>query len=534
MVLAVQRFVSAMFLFNRRRFFGRWPVALLVALLATLSVCVAVDPYHQIAELRNNALSPDEHMVNSVEQAVNKSLCDVDWGFWNPNPGEMIDGKPSQALRDFLNKPGLNEIPLKRLVETRSRPLPGYCNSMTHFKNNENAISWFYTGVLKVYPNASVIGLFKAATTVRIAILAFVAFALMLVGFGAIFAIATIFVGIELHSIVSATHPLSMYPFMTFQLVAFLAVFYVVYCSTKKWSPTRWLALGIITGVSVDLILNVRTSHGMMAGLVAITAFLLLLIRGQEFLGSTHRLRVAAWTICSAIFAGVAFHSFMIPKVDFNVQFNSSYHTISHPLVLGLAVPPNPLAQREGISWNDRVGGEIAKRIDPAATLLGPTYEHSMFVYYFGLWRKYPLEMVDIYERKLELAGTDIPKWVPANMSRVATFALYPAMLLMRSGWLWLLCQTAMFAIGALLFLRNGTAHWLALSLFGSVGVLLVLENGIILPSFTVTHYSSMVTWALLTALTIYQVLINGLVTGVRKFWNKSNYRSALQGHRAP
>jgi hypothetical protein len=85
---------------------------------------------------------------------------------------------------------------------------------------------------------------------------------------------------------------------------------------------------------------------------------------------------------------------------------NYSFHPIAHPLVLSLAIPPGTMSRREGIRWDDAVGPILAQRMIPDAVYLGPGYEEGLFLYYLKLWLLDPQEMLHVYRRKLDLAGT--------------------------------------------------------------------------------------------------------------------------------
>src|SRR5207244_5638177 len=96
----------------------------------------------------------------------------------------------------------------------------------------------------------------------------------------------------------------------------------------------------------------------------------------------------------------------------------------AHPLVLSLAAPPNALAAREGIEWLDGAGLRLARRIDPTARYMERGYESALFRYYFGLWRRYPAEMLQIYASKWTVAGAGLMQkarfarpWLDAALS---------------------------------------------------------------------------------------------------------------------
>src|SRR5207249_4462684 len=95
-----------------------------------------------------------------------------------------------------------------------------------------------------------------------------------------------------------------------------------------------------------------------------------------------------------------------------------TYHSVAHPLVLGLAVPESPFTRREGIEWNDMAGLALARRVSPDVELLGPGYERSLFRYYGGLWRNHPRDMLVVYLGKLRATGQGVFERVAAVVSQ--------------------------------------------------------------------------------------------------------------------
>jgi len=506
--------LSFLLLFDPRRFRSkRWPIALMLAVLGTVGSGLVVHPYSQMVEL-----SPDGHMVLSVEEAVNKALCGVGFSIWQaPDRAISPSGEKSQPLRELLTAANLNQIPLKTVVETRSRPLPEYCQTMFTFKNNENALYFIYSAVLSIFPEASVIDLFRVVTTLRMAILAFIAFVSLMLGMGYIFVVVSIVLGMQLHLLVSADHPLSIYPFMTTQLVAFVclvAMLYIFLCRGES-AIWRYFLAGASTAVAIVLILNMRTSHGMMAIVGALWVAVLLALRGQELSVGLNRWAAAGIIIFGAVVSGFTAQYLLLKNLP-ETGYNYTYHPIAHPLVLGLADPQNAFAERRGIKWDDSAGLALARQVDPSATYLGPTYERSLYLYYLGLWKNFPSEMMSIYARKFDVTGTSIPGWIHHIIGTLATLVLWPVMPLLKSGWIWLSVQVLMILVGAALFLKRGTMQYLSLSLFGTIGALLISENAIISPKFDLVHFSSMAEWGLLTGLLIYQWLTNAIFAAVR------------------
>jgi hypothetical protein len=97
-----------------------------------------------------------------------------------------------------------------------------------------------------------------------------------------------------------------------------------------------------------------------------------------------------------------------------------SYHVAFHPIVIGLAVPPNALATREHLEWLDGAALEAARKVNPDVPYLGPGYDRALSTYYFRLWRQYPLEMAHIYWQKMGLARRSAEKLLASEQQ--ATF----------------------------------------------------------------------------------------------------------------
>jgi hypothetical protein len=87
-----------------------------------------------------------------------------------------------------------------------------------------------------------------------------------------------------------------------------------------------------------------------------------------------------------------------------------SYHVAFHPIVIGLAVPPNALAAREHLEWLDDAGAVAARKVDARVEYLGAGYDRALSTYYFRLWRQFPFEMAGIYREKFALARQSAEK----------------------------------------------------------------------------------------------------------------------------
>jgi hypothetical protein len=186
-----------------------------------------------------------------------------------------------------------------------------------------------------------------------------------------------------------------------------------------------------------------------------------------------------------------------------------SYHLIAHPLVLGLATIPNPIAVREGIRWDDSAGEALARKIDPTATYQGEHYEAALFTYYVKLWLYDPAGMVAIYKAKL-FRTTDELFWFLSETTPVEPL-FWPE----KNGF-WMKVMgwpvrglSRMLTAGGLLFamslaglvLRRWTSTamaWIVCTI-GALGTLAYLEAAIIM-SAVVLWYSAVLVFSIVFA----------------------------------
>ncbi|MEZ5889990.1 MAG: hypothetical protein R3D52_06860 [Xanthobacteraceae bacterium] len=461
-----------------------------------------VRPF-DMTNFRSRGVAVDGHLAVTIEMAANEAFCGVP---------SSIDGLGlGTAIQE---NPAFDDVPLRQVIETIFGSLPSFCSKKKYpFTNNENALYFAYTAALRLWPSASTIGLAELVTTARVLMIGFIAFTMIVLGFGALWAFVSAFLGLKLHVILVETHILSIYPFMTFQLAVLCGLVVLGYAvgSQHGWSMPLRIAYGAVLGLVTVAIWNMRISQGLMATFALAGIGGLLLLRGREFAAGANRWTSVAVATASCLVVGIGLHAMLLQKIA-DTGYNAAHHPIAHPLVLGLGVPSNPLATREGIKWDDPVGIELARRADPDATFLGPTYEHALFSYYFDLWRKYPVEMLGIYLSKFNVAGKGIRPQTAQYIGPIAYWTLKPAAWLMASGWLWLLSLIAVGLTGAFLFVRSGAPLALAAAFFGASGVMLLSEHAITLPAFNFGHFGALAEWAFLFALGLNQLIVNGCV----------------------
>lgn len=489
--------LRGLFVFDRERFAPRqWPTAAAIAAIATLLAISIINPF-EFSAIREKGLLPDRHLVHSLEMAANKALCGVD---------SSVSVSP-RALRIIVARnSAVVGTPLRRIIETEFGPLDGYCSSsMEPFTNNENALYYLYSTVLGLWPNASIEDLGRFVTTVRMLMIGFIGFALISLGIGTAWAFVSILLGTKLHVMTVGTHLLSMYPFMAFQLAVLCGLVALGYAlgSRLGWSTLLRLGYGAVLGLAVFAIWNMRTAQGMVAIGAMVFVAGLLLLRGREFATGSSRWRSVAVAALACVVVGLGLHKVLLRGIP-DTGVNATYHMVAHPLVLGLAVPDNDLARRENIKWDDRVGIEIAHRIDPNATYLSAAYEQALFAYYFDLWKMYPREMLGVYAAKFEQAGVDIPRFAGDS----DLWALPPRWLT-ESGWRFLSALIATGLLAGHLFVRFGAPAALGAAFFGFAGSLLLVEHAIVLPSFNITHFGALMEWAFLFGLGLIQAAVN-------------------------
>ena len=499
----ISTLLSGLFLFDQCRFpIRRWPVAFAATVAVTVLAILIVRPF-DMANFRSRTVAIDGHLAVSIDMAVNDAFCGV---------SSSIDGLGlGTAIQE---NPAFDDMPLRQVIETKFGPLSSFCSKKKYpFTNNENALYFAYAAALRLWPNASTIGLAELATAARVLMIGFIAFTMIVLGFGAFWAFVSVLLGLKLHVVLIETHVLSVYPFMTFQLAVLCGMVALGYAAGSQcgWSTLLRLAYGAVLGLATVAIWNMRTTHGLIAIVALACVAGLLLLRGREFAAGANRWTSVAAATAACLVVGVGMHAMLLQKIA-DTGYNAAHHPIAHPLVLGLGFPESALAKRENIRWDDSLGLEIARRADPNATYLGPTYERALFSYYFDLWRKYPVEMLGIYLSKFNVAGKGIRPQTALHIGPLAYWTLKPAAWLMASGWLWLLSLITVGIAGAFLFVRLGAPAALAAAFFGASGVMLLSEHAIILPAFNFTQFGALAEWAFLFGLGLNQLIVNGCV----------------------
>jgi hypothetical protein len=201
-------------------------------------------------------------------------------------------------------------------------------------------------------------------------------------------------------------------------------------------------------------------------------------------------------------------------------RFNAS-HPFGHPLVLALAVPENDFSSQLGIRWADEVGPQIAGRIDPGVSFLGPRYNAALLDYYKSLWRDHTREMLALYYQKFSVFGTDmlaVMRGSPGPAGWAVMVLLAPL-----SWWpsgVWLLAFYAVLTAGG--FTAYYKREWPAALVFGLLSLaacLVHVEAGIIFSIFVKQYHNYAAFYALFLSLLGVQALANAAWSRLWPAW---------------
>jgi hypothetical protein len=429
--------------------------------------------------------------------------------------------RSKQCVRALLLRG--DDVRSERVLDLPARVTPSpeeYAEHTQPFRNNENSLMLLDDALLWVAPGLTVGGLARVHMALKAACLAAFAVLLLAAGFGPLLAGAALHLGLLVVARLSEGYPLSLYPLVPAVTLLFLSVLGLVLATGAHRRLVAALPALALAGAVAGFLVNLRTSYTPVAA-----AVLLLYVLTAAL--DLRRRQLAAWRIGALMVLGLTsfaggyklFSSLCIDPVKeagAAGDRNYTHHVIGHPLVLALAVPPNDLAAREGITWNDLRGLELARRIDPAVRYMDEHYDAALLTYYLKLWLYYPGEMRDLYAAKLDKAGVSCLPYLAERAEqeeKVGTTGLgtlgsqlsWPLGLL-PAGRQWLLALGAL-ALAALVAGRwLGAAASFTLAALAATAALLLLEATLVLPDFYLQYHAPLLLLALLAGLAPYQL----------------------------
>jgi hypothetical protein len=449
----------------------------------------------------------DRHRNESLDIALNRVFC-----------GTTSSLSATHSVAAYLDEhPEHRHVALREVAERLAGSSEAYCASIvTPILNNENSLMLAMAFSLRLEPHLSLHELGWRLQAVRL--LAVFLFVVGLLQSGSSLASAALvfvlFLGVFEH--MSDRH-YSVYPFVPALL--FVTIAWLALCLTRRLSGPGLVAGAAVAGWIVAFAVNMRTSH-LPVYVTLIALFLLaahraLSPKGGGDGGSGRWLWLGAAALGAAASYGLFSLFFIRPLAKAPGEGPTyAYHVVMHPVVLGLALPPNPLSLREGIGGSDLVGHTLAQRVDPGVAYLREGYEQALFRYYLGLWARHPDEMLAIYKNKFLIAGRHIVSALgaedPFKGQPLARAVILPVA--------WLPNGLALLALYVVAFGLAGAAHlrwgaplgFLAALVMAAAG-LLYLESALIDPFFVLSHQSSQLVCLFFLGLLSWQLLLESL-----------------------
>ena len=448
----------------------------------------------------------DGHAIVSLDLAIARAFCGV------PSSFQHFIRVPMDLARDMEKR----HTPLRTLVAEKAGSVEAYCQAINEpFVNNENSLMLLETAILRVSPDLSLADLGNVLHWLRIACI--VAFVLLLIDLGGSLALgfATLLCGLMvLKSMGDFLY--TLYPFLFTVLLLEVAV--IGFAINYRWTarPIGLVLFGAAAGLLAAFIVNMRTSY-----LPIVTAFFALVLveewraRGSGLRWQPRTLRVLALLACFV----VAYECFQVGLLTRYLPVEgrtNASHTVAHPLMLALAVPENAFSRDQGIHWSDVSGPPIARRVDPSATFMSPTYDVALMTYYRTLWRQHPREMVGVYRLKFGLAGADMVRVLrnsPGVAGRTVAALLTPIGVLLPDGLWYLALYTVVGGAALVIFYRAGNPAAFVLALMSAAACMLQIESSIIYSAFVKQYHSYSAFYVMFLSLLAVQALGNGVAS---------------------
>jgi hypothetical protein len=449
----------------------------------------------------NGDVLNDGHALLSMDLAVARAYCGQPSAY---SPSIRIP----HAVRDDMT---LRTVPVEALLTKKAGSIAAFCATVnTPFVNNENSLMLYETLLFKAAPGVSIGELGEWLHLTRIAIVLVFVFVIGQMGASIGMSVATILCALfafsRMHDQIYCNNPF-FFPLVLLEASLVGAV--ARHLGGARWSML--IAIAAVAGMLGAFVANMRTSFLPLQGALVAVLILSDWVQQRSFADRRRRL-IRALAMMVVFIAGYQLFQYGLitrglPPQD---RYGSS-HTIAHPLVLALGVPPTDFARREGLSWLDAVGAQKALSVDPDAAYLGPRYDRALFSYYSSLWRVHTRDMMTLYWTKFSIAGTDMIetlRLLPGRDGQLLRWLLTP-LSYFTSG-IALLALYALITVASLWFYVRQATPWLLVAGFLSAGATLAhIEVGVIYSQFTDQYHNYLVFYAFLLSIAFVQVLIN-------------------------
>ena len=516
------------------------------------SVCIFAN--WQTIKPQDTTNAASYHGCIALEIAVNRIVCGKLSHVVDDLPtGSVPSSNWSQwatPIRDIIRLKNDNKDLIKNPLLSWPARMTGsrdaYCQKVTlAYPHNENSLMLMENAVLHAYPAITLRSMGFALSTMRIAMVVLFVFFILYIGGSPVAAmllgiICMFIVGLDSRYAGGALY-YAYYPFFTPFLLMLVTLFGISLKARLHRRSVGALLGAFGIGLFAGLFLNMRTSYSplIIAALIIYVAFAVRALHRETQSPRLHRLKRAATIVLSFAAGMFVFHLIFIRPI---VRMPSPskqivYHSIFHPLVLALDTPPNALAQREGIQWSDARGIIIAQKVDKDATLKDfPRYEKLLASYYFGLWHKYPGEMLAIYRSKLHVAGRTVIEWFQSvnqqpslqNGFTQTICILFVPLQALSSGMyfavLFLILSVSGYLLGSR-FLNDGIGF--VLSTLALSGFLLLMEAALIKEEFNLKTQQALLACVCFCAVVFWQVAADALSAAIWFFLRRRSTRTS-------
>jgi hypothetical protein len=453
-------------------------------------------------------VAPGLFAVDAVMPGDGHAQRTLDIAFTHAQCGRGYAAHRSFSVSAWLrDHPELRHVPMADAIRDQIGSIHQYCeNAAAAAVNNENAVGVLEWAAIALSPRISLTDLGERLQLFRIVLVAFGAFALMAAGTSVAVCIALLAASITILKRLEAA-AYSTYPFLFVWIVTVVGLLSL---AARADVPRRTrLVLILIAGFVSAMAANTRTSHA--------PAYLALLALGALAIEWTSggRPRILPRTGAAALVAAAGFMACQLVLFGLflrgAVGGGAARHPIAHPLVLSVALPPNPVSEREGIEWRDGVGPEIVGRIDPGVAYLSPRYGQILIRYYAGLWTKYPREMTALYVTKLRLAGSDFYEKLSRpgdGFGRPARYLLWP-FAAVRNGFGVMALYVGVFALSCVSVFGWSVVGAVPVMLFTAAALCLHVELAMITPYFFLPYHNYSAFYAVFLSLAILQLMVS-------------------------
>lgn len=446
----------------------------------------------------------DGHALASLDMAATRAWCAEPSGFSNQYRAPFY-------VRDH---PEARHRSMRQLMIDQAGSLDQYCASIDQkFVNNENSLMVVEIALLKARPDMSYVQVVRSLRLIHLVLLWFVAFAMLELGASVWMAALALLLGVDMLNMIS-DHVASAYPWL-FVLVSATAAFYAL-CAQRRFTRLApgLVLVGLAAGAVSAFGTNMRTSYLP----VYVAMFVLFALGSERGLAleqprprAGHARRLAALAVAFVAGFIVWQYTAITRHIPDGLVYNSSQHSVAHPLVLAIGVPESDFSRSQGIRWMDSIGGQLALRVDPKAEYLGPNYDQALFTLYRQLWSSHPREMAGVYWEKARVAGKHMlmilrggPGWNGMLRRRLLT----PLDWLPSGIWI-ATFYVVLVALAARQCWRRGTPAMLFAALLSVAGLLLYVESAVIMSLYVPNYHNYSAFLAMLVCLAIAQSVVN-------------------------